>query len=162
MTNLHQVWPGGTKIIETEPPYHESMKTSSTQEESSAQEGQLSKASSMMIDQSFVTLPTSASRSLRASSQVDPKTLNVSLVTELVTEKNTPKSQEEAFYQVPPEMLTRSLQQVLAQEKKRTWLSDVDDENYWKVRTKWRADWYPEEVIKLDIFDPTARHPKVW
>lgn len=59
----------------------------------------------------------------------------------------TPPSVEGGFYIVSAEALRKALQVLLAKDKKKNWLKRVNDENYWRVRAKWKQDWYPEENL---------------
>jgi len=83
----------------------------------------------------------------------DIRALDISMQTEMFENElgTTPKSEEENVYVVPPEILAKSLQKLLADEKKQNWLAVADEETYWKVRMKWKKDWYPEEAMKLNL-----------
>lgn len=70
----------------------------------------------------------------------------------------TPASEDGGFYEVSPEALTTALQQLMAMEKKQIWLKRVGDEDYWRVRTKWRQDWYPEEKQVIRKLGRSSHH----
>ncbi|CAL8148215.1 unnamed protein product [Orchesella dallaii] len=67
------------------------------------------------------------------------------------TEMGTPEPLEGGFYQVSPHLLRDALEKLLADRQRHDWenLMDQDQENYWKMRTKWKQDWYPDDEMNI-------------
>ncbi|ODN03385.1 Cilia- and flagella-associated protein 69 [Orchesella cincta] len=76
--------------------------------------------------------------------------LNVTAVPQ-DTENGTPEPLEGGFYQVSPHLLRDALEKLLADRQRHDWenLMNQDEENYWKMRTKWKQDWYPEDEMNI-------------
>jgi len=76
---------------------------------------------------------------------------NISMMTGF--EGATPVSAETGHYEVSPDALKRALQQLVIKFKKNNWLNNAEDNNYWRVRARWKQEWYPEEKFFVPMFE---------
>lgn len=70
-----------------------------------------------------------------------------------ITETMTPEPIEGGVYKVSPQRLREALHRLISYKRKHDkWLSlaEQDTENLWKVRTKWKKDWYPLAFGELE------------
>lgn len=76
---------------------------------------------------------------------LNPSTMHV-VASSTMSGNATPEPFESGYYQVSPLSLREALGKLAAHQRKHEkWLglADQDEENCWKLRAKWRKDWYP-------------------
>lgn len=147
------VWPGRNKMVISEPqfdPFEEA-----EEEAAAAAKGDLGvlgstnskflPGSSMMMS----TIGRDASSVLGGINSITSGGLISNLEGKLnptryrtVGETTIPGSNEEGYFEVAPVTLEKALLNVALEQKKWNW-SELDDDKAWKMRTKWKNDWYP-------------------
>ena len=132
---LSQVWPPGrTKMVVTEP------LPKSNQESGAAATARESEQ--LAFGASTTSMRIALVESSSSMFGPDAKTRHILTRVRTEGEITVPASNDEGYFQVSPITLQKALIIAIQEQKKWNW-SDFHSDKAWKMRTKWRSDWYP-------------------